>query len=165
MISIDSITRSVRRRPPVQMKIYDTIRSLSCLCYCLFPPHKQVLRVSYQCVFPCIVQISTRQQHTPLTTCTPQHTHTTHHFNPLRTIDWYLTRYEQYNKMVDRQNRVGSKFGGGGVSSAQQSERERKERLRELALETIDLAKWVRDMLFVPCWCLLNYYYKWHCGR
>ncbi|KAL7549404.1 hypothetical protein ACHAWF_012677 [Thalassiosira exigua] len=43
--------------------------------------------------------------------------------------------------MVDRQNRVGSKFGGGGVSSAQHSERERKERLRELALETIDLAK------------------------
>ncbi|EED91120.1 predicted protein [Thalassiosira pseudonana CCMP1335] len=43
--------------------------------------------------------------------------------------------------MVDRQNRVGSKFGGGGVSSAQQSERERKDRLRELALETIDLAK------------------------
>ena len=43
--------------------------------------------------------------------------------------------------MVDRQNRVGSKFGGGGVSSVQQSERERKERLRELALETIDLAK------------------------
>mmetsp|Transcript_2764 Transcript_2764/g.5173 ORF Transcript_2764/g.5173 Transcript_2764/m.5173 type:complete len:239 (-) Transcript_2764:169-885(-) len=43
--------------------------------------------------------------------------------------------------MVDRQNRVGSKFGGGGVSSAQQAERERKDRLRELALETIDLAK------------------------
>jgi len=43
--------------------------------------------------------------------------------------------------MTDRQNRVGSKFGGGGVSSQQQSERERKERLRELALETIDLAK------------------------
>ncbi len=42
---------------------------------------------------------------------------------------------------VDRQNRVGSKFGGGGVSSSQQSERERKERLRELALETVDLAK------------------------
>lgn len=42
---------------------------------------------------------------------------------------------------VDRQNRVGSKFGGGGVSSAQQSERERKERLRQLALETVDLAK------------------------
>lgn len=42
---------------------------------------------------------------------------------------------------IDRQNRVGSKFGGGGVSSAQHSERERKERLRQLALETVDLAK------------------------
>lgn len=42
---------------------------------------------------------------------------------------------------VDRQNRVGSKFGGGGQSSSQQSERERKERLRQLALETVDLAK------------------------
>lgn len=42
---------------------------------------------------------------------------------------------------IDRQNRVGSKFGGGGVSSGQQSERERKERLRQLALETVDLAK------------------------
>ncbi|KAG7337999.1 pre-mRNA-splicing factor SF3a complex subunit 2 Prp11 [Nitzschia inconspicua] len=42
---------------------------------------------------------------------------------------------------IDRQNRVGSKFGGGGVSSTQQSERERKERLRQLALESIDLAK------------------------
>jgi len=43
--------------------------------------------------------------------------------------------------MTDRQNRVGSKFGGGGVSSTQQAERERKERLRKLALETVDLAK------------------------
>jgi hypothetical protein len=42
---------------------------------------------------------------------------------------------------ADRQNRVGSKFGGGGVSSAQHSERERKDRLRQLALETVDLAK------------------------
>lgn len=42
---------------------------------------------------------------------------------------------------IDRQNRVGSKFGGGGVSSGQQSDRERKERLRQLALESIDLAK------------------------
>ena len=42
---------------------------------------------------------------------------------------------------VDRQNRVGSKFGGGGVSSTQNSERDRKERLRQLALESIDLAK------------------------
>lgn len=42
---------------------------------------------------------------------------------------------------IDLQNRVGSKFGGGGVSSAQQQERERKERLKRLALESIDLAK------------------------
>jgi splicing factor 3A subunit 2 len=42
---------------------------------------------------------------------------------------------------MDRQNRVGSKFGGGGVSSAQQAERERKDRLKRLALESIDLAK------------------------
>lgn len=42
---------------------------------------------------------------------------------------------------IDRQNRVGSKFGGGGVSSGQQQERERKERLKQLALESIDLAK------------------------
>lgn len=43
--------------------------------------------------------------------------------------------------IMDRQNRVGSKFGGGGVSSAPQTERERKERLKQLALESIDLAK------------------------
>jgi len=42
---------------------------------------------------------------------------------------------------MDRQNRVGSKFGGGGQSSQQQSERERKERLKKLALESIDIAK------------------------
>ena len=38
--------------------------------------------------------------------------------------------------MADRQNRVGSKFGGGGVSSTQNAERHRKERLRQLALES-----------------------------
>jgi splicing factor 3A subunit 2 len=42
---------------------------------------------------------------------------------------------------MDRQNRVGSKFGGGGLSSSAQTERERKERLKQLALESIDLAK------------------------
>jgi splicing factor 3A subunit 2 len=42
---------------------------------------------------------------------------------------------------MDRQNRVGSKFGGGGVSSSQNAERERKDRLKRLALESIDLAK------------------------
>jgi hypothetical protein len=35
---------------------------------------------------------------------------------------------------TDRQNRVGSKFGGGGVG-------QRKDRLKKLALESIDLAK------------------------
>ena len=43
--------------------------------------------------------------------------------------------------MVDRQNRVGSKFGGGGQASWDNAERDRKERLRQLALESIDLAK------------------------
>lgn len=42
---------------------------------------------------------------------------------------------------IDRQNRVGSKFGGGGVSSSQNAERERKERLKQLALESIELSK------------------------
>ena len=41
----------------------------------------------------------------------------------------------------DYQNRVGSKFGGGGVAGASESNVDRRERLRKLALETIDLAK------------------------
>lgn len=42
---------------------------------------------------------------------------------------------------MDFQNRVGSKTGGGGVASFSESNRERRERLRQLALETIDLNK------------------------
>lgn len=42
---------------------------------------------------------------------------------------------------TDRQNRVGSKFGGGGMASSANAERDRKERLRQLALESVDLAK------------------------
>jgi len=42
---------------------------------------------------------------------------------------------------MDFQNRVGSKFGGGGVAGASESNADRRERLRKLALETIDLAK------------------------
>ncbi|KAF8304999.1 splicing factor 3a [Clavulina sp. PMI_390] len=38
-------------------------------------------------------------------------------------------------------NRVGSKFGGGGVAGASEANVDRRERLRKLALETIDLAK------------------------
>ena len=59
---------------------------------------------------------------------------------------------------MDFQNRVGSKFGGGGPASASESNRQRKERLMALAMETIDLAK-VSVLLFgmvvrlsgVPC--------------
>jgi hypothetical protein len=42
---------------------------------------------------------------------------------------------------IDFQNREGSKFGGGGVMSTQQSTVERRERLRKLAMETIDISK------------------------
>lgn len=42
---------------------------------------------------------------------------------------------------MDMQNRVGSKFGGGGVQSESQANVDRRERLRKLALETIDLNK------------------------
>ncbi|RAW37206.1 hypothetical protein PC110_g6528 [Phytophthora cactorum] len=42
---------------------------------------------------------------------------------------------------MDFQNRVGSKPGSGGVASDSQSNVDRRERLRKLALETVDLAK------------------------
>lgn len=42
---------------------------------------------------------------------------------------------------MDYQNRAGSKFGGGGVASHSASNADRRERLRKLALETIDLDK------------------------
>jgi splicing factor 3A subunit 2 len=42
---------------------------------------------------------------------------------------------------IDFQNRAGVKFGGGGVASEQQQSIDRRERLRKLALETIDLSK------------------------
>jgi len=40
---------------------------------------------------------------------------------------------------MDRQHREGSKTGSGGMMSAQMAELERRERLKKLALETIDL--------------------------
>ena len=46
----------------------------------------------------------------------------------------------QISKM-DFQNRVGSKTGGGGQASYSESNRDRRERLAQLAAETIDLAK------------------------
>jgi splicing factor 3A subunit 2 len=42
---------------------------------------------------------------------------------------------------MDFQNRVGGKTGGGGAATAQQEAIHRRERLRKLALETIDIAK------------------------
>ncbi|KAG5914762.1 hypothetical protein E4U42_000312 [Claviceps africana] len=42
---------------------------------------------------------------------------------------------------MDYQNRAGSKFGGGGVASFSATNSDRRERLRKLALETIDLDK------------------------
>ncbi|ORX44081.1 hypothetical protein DM01DRAFT_1340491 [Hesseltinella vesiculosa] len=42
---------------------------------------------------------------------------------------------------MDFQNRVGSKHRGGGVASAQESNVDRRERLRKLAMETIDIKK------------------------
>lgn len=42
---------------------------------------------------------------------------------------------------MDFQNRVGSRPGGGGVASASQAKLDRRERLRQLALETVDLSK------------------------
>ena len=42
---------------------------------------------------------------------------------------------------MDFQNRVGSKKGGGGVASESHANADRRERLRKLALDTIDLSK------------------------
>lgn len=42
---------------------------------------------------------------------------------------------------MDFQNRAGGKTGGGGVASWTETNRDRRERLRQLALETIDLQK------------------------
>merc|ERR1712000_42027 len=43
--------------------------------------------------------------------------------------------------IMDYQNRAGSKFGGVGVASHSATNADRRERLRKLALETIDLDK------------------------
>ncbi|KII66088.1 Splicing factor 3A subunit 2 [Thelohanellus kitauei] len=42
---------------------------------------------------------------------------------------------------MDFQHRIGAKTGGGGVASASETNRDRRERLRLLALESIDLNK------------------------
>ena len=42
---------------------------------------------------------------------------------------------------MDFQHRAGGKTGTGGVASFSESNRDRRERLRQLALETIDINK------------------------
>jgi len=42
---------------------------------------------------------------------------------------------------MDYQNRAGSKFGGGGVASRSATNADRRERLRKIALETINIEK------------------------
>lgn len=53
---------------------------------------------------------------------------------------WVTGDLSQFIEM-DFQHRAGGKTGGGGVAGWSESNRDRKERLRKLALETIDLAK------------------------
>ncbi|KAK0234877.1 hypothetical protein EDD85DRAFT_955765 [Armillaria nabsnona] len=66
---------------------------------------------------------------------------------PTRSIQSWIIRYvntDEYSYHVPTiasQNRVGSKFGGGDVAGASETNVDRRERLRKLALETIDLAK------------------------
>lgn len=43
--------------------------------------------------------------------------------------------------IMDFQHRAGGKTGSGGVASSSESNRDRRERLRQLALETIDINK------------------------
>ncbi len=51
----------------------------------------------------------------------------------------FKNSYSSFN--MDFQHRAGGKTGVGGVASASESNRDRRERLRQLALETINLAK------------------------
>ena len=43
--------------------------------------------------------------------------------------------------MVDRQNRPGARIGSVGVSSYEDANVERKERLRRIVMDTIDISK------------------------
>ena len=57
---------------------------------------------------------------------------------------------------MDFQNRAGGKTGSGGVASWSETNRDRRERLRQLALETIDLNKVIRVEIFYFS-CLQQY--------
>ena len=61
---------------------------------------------------------------------------------PLNNLSIKLNVTSQHpTSKMDYQNRAGSKFGGGGVASTSATNADRRERLRKLALETIDLDK------------------------
>lgn len=62
-----------------------------------------------------------------------------HHGLPGK-LSFRILRREHISLTIP-QNRAGSKFGGGGVASQSATNADRRERLRKLALETIDLDK------------------------
>ena len=57
---------------------------------------------------------------------------------------------------MDFQHRAGGKTGSGGVASFSESNRDRRERLRQLALETIDLNKVRTVVKFVLVYLLIK---------
>jgi len=61
--------------------------------------------------------------------------------------------------MADRQNRVGSKIGGAGVAGSSESNVDRRERLRKLALETIGKNSFVIPAWLHICVLLLIFYF------
>jgi hypothetical protein len=88
-----------------------------------------------------------------LTSSSSRHLNRTESLYGLSSSCLVLDKLEHAGPTFALQNRVGSKFGGGGVAGASESNVDRRERLRKLALETIDLAKasYVYD---VPYCCL-----------
>lgn len=60
--------------------------------------------------------------------------------NPFKLLLHFVSPQETTVEM-DFQHRAGGKTGTGGVASFSESNRDRRERLRQLALETIDLNK------------------------
>lgn len=52
-----------------------------------------------------------------------------------------VSKWDHHTAKMDFQHRAGGKTGSGGVASTSESNRDRRERLRQLALETIDINK------------------------
>lgn len=66
-----------------------------------------------------------------------------HHMSPLSLFLSLLVSAAAVwgSAIMDFQHRAGGKTGSGGVASSSESNRDRRERLRQLALETIDINK------------------------